>query len=294
FHLHGGGFATFYDAECSAPGRAIVRFFLDRAACVVVVSERWCAWMHRVTRNPRVVVIENPVETAAAIGKPGRQPALVAFAGRYAESKGILDLLAAFARLAPLQRDLRLECAGAGDAGRVAAHACELGVGDRVVLHGWLGADERERLLARATVFVLPSHAEGLPMSVLEAMAAGCPVIASAVGGVPDLVVDGVNGVLVPPGDAQALAAAIHRVLRDPALAARLARAARETVAQRFAPERSLAPLEALYAALGVAPTPGTHPGDAPRGRTPDEGTRGQAPAIHPAVPVTAKLQELP
>ncbi|MGE5095827.1 MAG: glycosyltransferase family 4 protein [Betaproteobacteria bacterium] len=284
FHLHGGGFATFYEAECGAAGRAIVRFFLDRAACIVVVSRRWRAWMHGVTRNPRIVEIANPVPLSTAATQE-RETALVAFAGRYAESKGIHDLLAAIAGLAPLQRELRLECAGAGDTAPVATRARELGIDDRVVLRGWIGPAERERLLARASVFVLPSHAEGLPMSVLEAMAAGCPVVASSVGGVPDLVADGVNGLLVPPRDPHALALAIHRVLRDRELAAQLARAGRETVAQRFAPERSLAPLEALYADLGVVPTPGTHPGDAPRGRT---------PGTHPAVPITPKLQELP
>src|SRR3954452_22789393 len=61
FHLHGTGFATFYDAHCGPVRRALVRAFLDRAACIVVVSQRWCAWMHRVSRNGNVVVIAPPV-----------------------------------------------------------------------------------------------------------------------------------------------------------------------------------------------------------------------------------------
>jgi glycosyltransferase involved in cell wall biosynthesis len=251
FHLHGGGFATFYDAECGPVGRAIVRFFLDRAACVVVVSERWCAWMHRVTRNPCVVTIANPVSLPAANAEP-REAALVAFAGRYEAGKGVHELLTAIAGLASLQPELALECAGSGDRDALEKRAHALGIADRVTLHGWIDTTTRDVLLARATVFVLPSHAEGLPISLLEAMAAGCPVIASAVGGVPDLIVDGVNGLLVPAGDAQSLAFAIHRVLRDPALAAQLSRAGRETVAQRFAPEQSLVPLEALYSKLGL------------------------------------------
>jgi glycosyltransferase involved in cell wall biosynthesis len=280
FHLHGGGFATFYDAECGPVGRAMVRFFLDRAACIVVVSDRWCAWMHRATRNPHVVTIANPVRVPAASATP-REAALIAYAGRYEAGKGVYELLTAVAGLSASQPDLRLECAGSGDADALSRRAHALGIADRVTLRGWVDAEERDRLLQRATIFVLPSHAEGMPISVLEAMAAGCPVIATAVGGVPDLVVDGVNGLLVPAGDAQALAFAIHRVLRDPALAAQLSRCGRETVARRFAPEKSLAPLERLYGQLGIqskpgdAPrgrTPGTHPqpGDAPRSRQPD------------------------
>ena len=262
FHLHGGGFATFYDAECGRIGRAIVRFFLDRAACVVVLSPRWCAWMNRVTRNPRVVAISNPVcvpaEPGAAVAKPGREP-LIAFTGGYSEAKGAFDLVTAVAGLAPTHAALRLECAGDGDRAAVGDEVRKLGIAERVALHGWLGPQERARLLARAAVFVLPSHAEGLPVSLLEAMAAGCPVIATAVGGIPDLIVDGVNGLLVPCGDPQALAMAMHRVLRDPALARQLSRAGRDTIAHRFVPERALAPLEALYANLGVAPAGATH-----------------------------------
>src|SRR5512140_3181321 len=255
FHLHGGGFATFYDAECGAIGRAIVRFFLGRAACIVVVSERWCAWMHRVTRNPNLVAIANPVALAKTSATT-REPALIAYTGRYEPAKGLPDLLTAAAGLAPSTPRLRIECAGSGDVAGVREQARSLGIADRVTLHGWIEAQERDRLLARASVFVLPSHAEGLPMSLLEAMAAGCPVVATDVGGVPDLIVDGVNGLLVPAADAHALALAIHRVLRDSRLATQLALAARETIERRFAPERALAPLEALYGQLGVGRRP--------------------------------------
>jgi glycosyltransferase involved in cell wall biosynthesis len=98
----------------------------------------------------------------------------------------------------------------------------------------------------------LPSYAEGLPMSVLEAMAAGCPVVATNVGGMPDLITNGVDGLLVPPGDPDALAAALQRILRDHAFAQQLGNAARQTIANRYTAERSLERLEQMYAGLGV------------------------------------------
>ena len=106
-------------------------------------------------------------------------------------------------------------------------------------------------------------------MSLLEAMAAGCPVVATRAGGIPDLVEDGVNGLLVEPGDRDALALALHRLLVDRDLAARLGRAARETVRRRFTAEHALARLDQLYSGLGVR--------------------RGPARAAHPA----RKLQEI-
>ena len=101
----------------------------------------------------------------------------------------------------------------------------QLGLGERVRLLGYR-ADVRD-LLAAADLFVLASAFEGLPVSIMEAMAAGLPVAATAVGGVPEAVVDGETGVLVPPNDADALAAALVRLSRDPALRSRMGAAAR-------------------------------------------------------------------
>ena len=252
FHLHGGGFATFYDAECGPVRRALVRFFLDRAACIVVVSERWCAWMSRVTRNPRVVSISNPVALPAP-SAAAREPQLVAFTGKLCEQKGVFELLQAAVGLRRAFPQLRVELAGDGDLDEVERCIHSMGLASNVRLQGWIGQRRREQLLARASIFVLPSHAEGLPVSVLEAMAAGCAVVASDVGGLPDVIEDGFNGLLVPAGDSQALEAALARLLADPALAREMGRAARATIASRFTPERTVARVEALYSDLRVA-----------------------------------------
>lgn len=251
FHLHGGAFAQFHKRECGPVRRRIVRFFLDRAAVIIVVSERWAAWMHRATSNPRVVCIPNPVALPPAVATR-REPGLVVFAGRCEASKGVFELVEAVARLRPVCPRVRLECAGDGDLGKLERRAAALGIAGQVTMRGWLGGRERDELLARASVFVLPSHAEGLPMSLLEAMAAGCPVVATAVGGIPDLVTHGVNGLLVPPSNPKALADAVRALLQDPAFAERLGREARATVAARYTAERSLERLEQIYAGLGV------------------------------------------
>ena len=97
-------------------------------------------------------------------------------------------------------------------------------------------------------------------MSLLEAMASGCAVVASSVGGIPDVVEDGFNGLLVPVGDSQALEAALARLLADPELVREMGRAARVTIANRFTPERTVAQVEELYSDLGVARQVSTKP----------------------------------
>jgi glycosyltransferase involved in cell wall biosynthesis len=110
-------------------------------------------------------------------------------------------------------------------------------------------ADVRE-VLAALDVFVLPSRTEGMSNALLEAMAMALPVVATAVGGTPEVIADGRSGLLVPPDDASALAAAIARVLADADLARRLGAAARQTVEERYGARSMVRRLEAVYAAV--------------------------------------------
>ncbi|HMJ87606.1 MAG TPA: glycosyltransferase family 4 protein, partial [Vicinamibacterales bacterium] len=112
-----------------------------------------------------------------------------------------------------------------------------------------LRTDARE-LLAGVTVSVMPSLNEGLSNVLLESMAAGLPVVATRVGGTPEAIEDGVNGLLVPPGDSSALANAIGYVLAHPPLAARLGRAARQSATARFSTEQMVRATGQLYESL--------------------------------------------
>jgi glycosyltransferase involved in cell wall biosynthesis len=115
---------------------------------------------------------------------------------------------------------------------KLEALTARLGLQDKVVMLGY--REDVADLLAAADVFVMPSYSEGLPGALIEAMFTGCPVVASAVGGIPEVVTTGTTGVLVPPGDAEALAAAIKRLLADRDLAQQLAQRAQEEIRGRF------------------------------------------------------------
>ena len=118
---------------------------------------------------------------------------------------------------------------------------------------GWVGPSGKRALLESAAVYALPSYDEGMPMSLLEAMAAGVPAVASPVGGIPEVVVDGVSGLLAAPGDAATLHRHLRRLLLDRGLGERIGAAGRETVRARFAAERALPKLEEVYAGIGLA-----------------------------------------
>lgn len=125
-----------------------------------------------------------------------------------------------------------------------------MGLDDRVHFLGQLDHDDLLHLTAAADAVVLSSTHEGLPVTVVEAMAAGTPVVATAVGGIPEVVEDGRSGLLVPPGDPPALAGAIERILRDGDLRARIAAGGAARV-REFCPIEQIAERhEALYDSL--------------------------------------------
>jgi glycosyltransferase involved in cell wall biosynthesis len=179
------------------------------------------------------VVIPNGVDVARARrarpGDPG--PLRVLAVGRLRAPKDFRTLVRAVAALGP--HACRVLVAGEGpDRPLLAAEIDALGLRGRVVLAG--ERHDVARLLAYAHVFVLPSRSEGHPVSVLEAMAAGVPVVASRVGGIPEQVADGETGLLVEPGDVDGLAAALRRLAADPALRRRLGEAGRARAEEAF------------------------------------------------------------
>ncbi|HEX5759214.1 MAG TPA: glycosyltransferase, partial [Thermoanaerobaculia bacterium] len=177
--------------------------------------------------------------------------------------KGHAVLLRAYARLRDAGVPFACELIGEGPLrAKIEASIAALGLGERVRLAGALPEDEVARRLAGAAAVVLPSvvardgQMEGIPVALMEAMAAGRPVVASDLSGVSELVEHETNGLLVPPGDAAALAAAIRRLLADPAYGAELGRRGRETVEREFRLDRTVAALRALLDRDAPAPDP--------------------------------------
>jgi glycosyltransferase involved in cell wall biosynthesis len=160
-------------------------------------------------------------------------------------------LLQAFARIQHLDPSLRVQLIGDGERREaLQALASELGVVDRVEFLGWQDHESVLKHVGQCEVLVLPTRSEGLPIAVLEGMLAGKPVIATAVGGIPEQITDGEDGLLVPVDDPQALADALSRVLSDRQLAGRLGQAAMDKVHRCFTVERTADAYEGLFREL--------------------------------------------
>lgn len=175
-------------------------------------------------------------------------PLRVLFVGRLVQEKGPDVLLRA---LAGLSVSFRARIAGAGPlAGQLSGLARELGIGDQVELLGGLGQDALPQLYAWADVFCLPSHREGVPVVLMEAMASELPVVTTAIAGIPELVTDRVSGRLLEPGDSSALTAVLDELARDAPQRASLGRAGRRAVVESFTAGPNAQVLVGLFAAV--------------------------------------------
>jgi glycosyltransferase involved in cell wall biosynthesis len=259
---------TFYGVELrwvKSSLRFLKRFVAwaaRRSDRVVAISSYTAAELRELTDVP-VEVIPYTASLAAPpaypapstmTDRPNTGPKTVLFVGRLVERKGVAYLIEALTRI---KTPSRLVIVGDGaERARLEALAQRTGVADRVTFRGKISDAELQRAYQSADVFVLPStldargDTEGLGVVLLEAMNYGVPVIASRVGGIVDIVADGQSGVLVPPGDAAALAAAIDRVLGDPALARRYGSGGRERLQSDFSWEAITKRWNALYRSL--------------------------------------------
>jgi glycosyltransferase involved in cell wall biosynthesis len=247
-HMHSGPGDVAHERARLGPLRAALFRFAFRAADVVLaVSAASAVALEEAYGTSGVLVVPNAAPQAPAV-PPGRgEGETTAFyLGGFANPvKGGEELLAALER--PEIEALGVILCGPGELPERGRDLVARRPG--VEWRGWLQEEEKEELLREAAIFVLPSTSEGLPMAVLEAMAWGRAIVATAVGGVPDVLADDVEGLVVPPGAPDALAGALSKLAADVELRERLGAAARER-AHRLNAEEVTGRLEAIYAEL--------------------------------------------
>jgi len=222
-------------------------------AKIICVSgyDRDLALRWKVARPEQLVVIHNGIDPQPFLEADGaslrreqglEKATVLTFVGRLAPPKDLLTLLEAVKKLP----ESVLLVIGDGELRpQVERSIRELGLVDRVRLLGQ--RSDIPQILAASDIFVLSSRWEGLPYTIIEAMMAGLPVVATRVGGVPELVEDGVTGFLVPPRDPDALAEALQKLIADPELRRRMGRAGREKALKEFTLDRMLRETERVY-----------------------------------------------
>ena len=245
---------------CTAwPGLSLVNKVAKEAVFAaspleVVVPSRWLGGLVRFSLLgwKRVHLVYNGVDldrfrpaAPAAGGREEGGVALLFVAGPNDETKGIRELLEAFVSLRRRHPSLKLRVIGEPPAGT--------GQVEGVEVVGRISREEMPEGYRQGDIFVLPTLADNTPVTLMEAMASGLPSVSTLVGGIPELVESGVTGLLVPPGDVPALAAAVEGLVADPEARRRMGRAARAAAESRFSLDRMTSELERVYGAVAGA-----------------------------------------
>jgi glycosyltransferase involved in cell wall biosynthesis len=243
-HMHSGpGDVVYERTQIGSLQAALFRLMFRHADVVLAVSTASARALEETYAASGVVVVPNPAPEVPLAPLPRNGAPTALYVGGFANRvKGGEGLLAALAR--PELAELSAVLAGPGELPRDGHEL--LASRPRVEWRGWLDDGEREEALREAAIFVLPSISEGLPMALLEAMAWGRAIVATAVGGVPDVLSDGEDALIVPPEDPEALARALARLAGDADLRAQLAPAARER-ARRLNAEEVTDRLDRIY-----------------------------------------------
>ncbi len=246
-HMHGGDFLDFYRDACGPRVRRYIRYMLGNARAVIALSREGRAALLEIQPAAHVVQIPNPVAIPSWQAPLDASPPRVLFLGVIKEAKGCYDLLRAWPAVVAAVPAARLVLAGSGEIDRARALATQLGIEASLDTPGWTVGDAKAALMRDAWIFTLPSHWEALPMSVLESMAAGLPIVASDVGGIPMAVGDGRAGVLVKAKDVGALSQALITLLRDPAYRKSMGSAARRRAIDEYSAATIIPRIEALW-----------------------------------------------
>lgn len=233
---------------------------INKADRVIAVSEKSAQGLREVCKVTQPIEVRNPLLPdpfhmgwRRETGQTTPGPIRVTTIARLYVTKGLMDLLETAAVVKKSHPDVIFSVYGDGELyGELIEKAGALGLDGKAIFRGaFHDREELHNIMAGTDIFFLPSILEGQPLAIIEAMAYGCSIVSTAVGGIPELITDGINGLLCPARDPKQMAAKLTRLIEDPALRISLRNAARETYERSvFRPEMVVAHLEHIYNAV--------------------------------------------
>ena len=246
-HQHGGDFVNYYSNELGENKKRYVRDILDMADEMLVLTDKWREFFGTLTDKSKIHVLPNGVVTAGIDRSetgPGDMDKIL-FLGRICRDKGVKELIEAVKEIHKENDRVRLYVGGIFEEPELLKDIEE---NSTFIKHiGWVSGSDKNRYLEECGIMAVPSYFEGFGLSVVEGMLHGCCVVASNVGGIPDIVEDGVDGLLVEPKSAAALKNAIERVMNDKDLADKLSDNGKKKALEKYSIEKIVSQLLSHY-----------------------------------------------
>jgi glycosyltransferase involved in cell wall biosynthesis len=241
FHCHGAEFKRF-----TAKHPAEVAAVMKKCDCIIALSQSWKEWFETTFQHPNVTIVKNVISNPHIDKVPHERFSLL-FLGRLGQRKGIYDLLDVMAdHREEWKGKLELLFGGDGEVEKVGTIIRERGLEDMAHYQGWVDGAKKTALLNRADAYILPSYNEGLPISILEAMSYGMPIISTRVGGIPEILTNEVNGFIMEPGDKETLYQSVNYLRTHPKETEVMGEESKRRVVEHL-PSYVASQLEAIY-----------------------------------------------
>lgn len=253
-HMHGAEFKEFYN-NSSANRKNKIAKFLRRADKVIVLGDSWSKFVRDIDENIKIEIMPNFVTCTKDIVVNNSNEINIVFLAVLIKRKGIYDLIEAINIILKNKKlkkyKINVIVAGTGaEEQNMKEIVDELGINKNFYFKGWVENKEKEEILKKGQIFVLPSYNEGLPVSILEAMSFGLPIITTNVGSIEDAVKDGFNGTIISPGDVQMLAKSIIDLIENKELWDMYSINNKSLVEQKYCKNRYFKKLEDVYSRI--------------------------------------------
>lgn len=211
-HIHGAEFKIFSEKKYSK-----IKETITKCDCIIALSIDWKKYFKNFYSHHNVQIIKNIIEPPILRAEFDKNDKFnLLFLGRLGERKGIYDLLDVLSdNKKKYQDNLIFLYGGNGEVEKVNLYVKEKGIENMAIYQGWVTGEKKTSLLNQANAYILPSYNEGLPISILEAMSYSLPIVSTNVGGIPEIVKDGINGYLFDAGDKTAMAQAIDSLIEN-------------------------------------------------------------------------------
>lgn len=248
-HQHGGDFKTYYNKELDEAGRKNLKEILDMGDVLLVLTQGWKEFFGQIIAPEKITVLSNGISVSDYVNNDNtageKDFNSVLFLGRICRDKGVDELLDAMKKIHEVNDKAHLYVGGIYEDSlyKEKVEACR----DFVTYIGWVTGEDKNKYLDKCGILALPSYFEGFGMVIIEALLHRCAVVASAVGGIPEIIDEGVDGYLFPPKDTKAVKDALEKVMENHENAAAMGQRGQKKVIERYSVEENIKKLKEIY-----------------------------------------------
>lgn len=250
-HIHGAEFVSFY-TNASNRKKKLIRKVYQKCSILIALSAEWKEKLLQITPNGRIAILENySILQKSAMEERLKRECnnIILFLGELGKRKGCYDIPQVAKRVLDMIPDATFILAGKGtpeDERNIKQAFIDLGITSHIIFPGWVRGEAKDQLLKSADIFFLPSYNEGMPMSILDAMGYGLPIVSTNVGGIPKLVTDK-NGICCDAGDITSMSCQIIKILKNEKIRRQCSQASYQIVEEQYSLEKHIEKLKSIY-----------------------------------------------